>query len=85
MDLEGIAIEINLNSLGRADIEILLAFAEGRMRMNQAAKISRYDERTVAYHLNTVHVKTGIDPREFRGLAKLIDAINQYMPDEKGE
>ena len=83
--MEGFAIDLNLNRLSRADIEILFAFAEGRMRMNQAAKISRYDERTVAYHLNAVHAKTGIDPREFNGLAKLIDALSRYMPNERGE
>lgn len=83
--MEGSTIEINLNSLGRADIEILFAFAEGRMRMSRAAKISHYDERTVAYHLNSVQAKTGIDPHEFTGLAELIYALKKYMPKEKGE
>ena len=53
--------------------------------MSRAAKISHYDERTVAYHLNSVQAKTGIDPHEFTGLAELIYALKKYMPKEKGE
>lgn len=73
-----------IDRLGRVDIDILLAYAKGCMRQTRAAKISHYDSRTVAYHLNAVHSKTGVDPREFSGLTKLVEEIRKHMP-EGGE
>ena len=61
--------------LSRVDVEILRAYADNRMNVRRAADETRYDRKTVMYHLNRVHINTGLDPKDFwdlHGLMKLI-------------
>ena len=59
--------------LGKADVEILVAYAEGNMRMRQASLLSHYAEPTIKNHLKRIKAKTGVDPMNFYGLAELVN------------
>ena len=57
------------------DKRVVMAFADGRMKMKEAARKERYAYTTVIYHLTSVRAKTGLDPRNFHDLAQLVQAI----------
>lgn len=69
--------------LSKADIEIILAYAKGRMRARQASKLSYYAEKTIKDHLVRIKAKTGVDPMEFDGLCELVNLYKRYMPDDE--
>ena len=57
------------------DKRVVMAFADGRMNMREAARKERYAYTTVMYHLTSVRAKTGLDPRNFHDLARLVEVI----------
>jgi len=64
---------VSMDELGRADREILIAFAKGRMRVRQASLLSHYTPITINNHLQRIKAKTGVDPMDFYGLAELVN------------
>ena len=76
--MEGCEI-VDIDSLTRVDVEILLAYAEGKMRVRQAHLISYYGEPTICNHLKKIKAKTGIDPETFDGLVILVNSIKERM------
>lgn len=63
------------------DKRVVMAFADGRMNMKEAARKERYAYTTVMYHLTSVRAKTGLDPRNFHDLAQLVRAIKDERED----
>lgn len=63
------------------DKRVVMAFADGRMNMREAARKERYAYTTVMYHLTSVRAKTGLDPRNFHDLAQLVQAIKDERED----
>lgn len=61
--------------LDDVDEEIILAYANNRMRTLLTAENAHYDRRTVSNRLTSIRLKTGIDPRDFWGLHRLITII----------
>jgi len=61
--------------LSRVDVEILRAYADNRMSVRRAADETHYDRKTVMYHLNRVHLTTGLDPKDFWDLHGLMNLI----------
>lgn len=57
------------------DIKIVLSYANNGMRVNPCAQELFYDRRTISTKLTAIRLKTGIDPRDYYGLGKLIAAI----------
>ena len=68
-------IEAIMNTLDHTDIAIIYAMADNRMRPTLAAQNAHYNKRTVYGRLNTIRLKTGIDPRDFWGLHRLISIV----------
>lgn len=64
-----------LDRLDPTDVDIIYAFANNRMKVTIAAKNAHYDKRTIYSRLNNIRLKTGIDPRDFWGLHRLITVI----------
>ena len=58
-----------------ANIESLMAYANANMKIYVAAKESYRDKATVKYHLEQVKQKTGLDPRNFYDLVKLVEML----------
>ena len=63
------------DALDEADIAIIYAYANNKMRTQLAAKSAHYDRRTVSERLTNIRLKTSIDPRDFWGLHRLISII----------
>ena len=59
------------------DRKILTAYADAGMKPRTASKVVHYCECVVHRKLTNIYRKTGIDPRAFRELAILIDAIER--------
>lgn len=70
--------------LTRAEVEVLVAFAENGMKVQRTANALHYDKRTVSQRLTLINANTGINPRDFYGLTKLLDIINAEKGGENG-
>lgn len=70
-----------IEELGRIDIECVENYANANMIASAAAKKMHYDRRTLRYHFDRVQKATGLDPRNFHDLCRLVQEINEW----KGE
>lgn len=52
--------------------ETLMAYANGRMRKHAAAKILHLDVSSLEYRLQKIRKITGLDPKNFFDLVKLL-------------
>lgn len=62
-------------------MQTVQAYAECNMNTVQAGKKMNYHCHTVVYHLNKVAAETGLNPRNFYDLAKL---LGYERKDERG-
>ncbi len=62
-----------MSRLTRTDIEILRGYAECDMNMQATGKQLHYGYATVHYHLKSIEQKTGLNPRRFFDLVKLLE------------
>ena len=67
-----------MEALDDTDVAIIRASAECSMRVNQIAKMLHYDRRTISNRLTTIRLRTGIDPRDFWGLHRLILLLEDH-------
>ena len=58
--------------LETADWLAIEAYAKNGMSATRAARTTHYDRRTISARLSRIFVKTGIDPRSFDGLCRLL-------------
>lgn len=71
-------IEIRKDALAgvtETDIACVLAYAECGMRAKVAGEKLHYHPSTVAYHLRQVTARTGLDPRKFYELVRIVGMI----------
>lgn len=66
-------------TLSKANAEAILAFADGNMRVCEAAQIMHVAHFSISYHLDRVKSITGLDPRKFYDLAKLVLIAKKIM------
>ena len=59
--------------------QVLKAYADAGMRLQTAAKALGMSNRGVEYHLNRAKEETGLDPRNFWELVRLLRKIG-YEP-----
>ena len=52
-----------------------MAFADNGMKVQKTADAMHYDKRTISQRLTLIKANTGIDPRNFWGLTRLISII----------
>ena len=81
--LRGDAEHKAASELAEIDREILVAYANCSMSVLRASRAAHYDRRTISNHLNFVRDVTGLDPRDFYCLTRLINAINYAREEEK--
>lgn len=70
---------MNKFKLSYIEREVLIAFAKGGMKPSKASGMLHMCITSVDNHLNKVWKKTGIDPRDFFGLACLLNARCIYQ------
>lgn len=56
--------------------DIIRAFANNDMKRNKTAEATFFTPASIDYHLNKVHLKTGLNPRKFYDLIKLLEVCN---------
>ena len=59
------------------DVTAVVAYANNDMRLTSAALEAKVDYRTLSLRLDNVYRKTGLDPKRFRDLVKLVNAIEE--------
>lgn len=55
--------------------ECVLAYAENNMSVKATAEKSFSHYNTIVYHLQAVYNKTGLNPKNFYDLCRLVDLI----------
>lgn len=64
-----------IKDLTELDKAIVIAYANSNMNAAEVARSLRYDNSTVYYHLEKVSKSTGLDPRGFFSLHKLVTLL----------
>ncbi len=62
--------------LTTADKRVIVAYAKNDMNCNRAGDELHYNHTSIHYHLNRIREKTGLDPRKFYDLIKLLEEVN---------
>lgn len=57
--------------------ETILAFAECDMSILKTSKKTNYHWNTIMYHLEKTRKKTGLNPRRFYDLVKLVEMVKE--------
>lgn len=57
--------------------EIIKAYACNKMRLNETGRKLNYHRNTICYHMEKVYKETGLDPRDFFDLVKLLRMIGE--------
>lgn len=65
-------------TISQTDLDILNAYANCDMVTRKTARTLSYNLNTVSYHLNKIKEVTGLDPKNFWELVKLLE---KYFPD----
>ena len=71
------AKNIELSTLSDTQISVLKAFAKNDMNAAATAAAMYLTRGTVAYHIEQIHDKTGVDPHKFYGLLSLLLTIKK--------
>lgn len=66
---------VNMEGLTEFDKECVLMYAKCDMSTVSAGKSLFIHPNTLVYHLKQVHKKTGLNPRKFFDLVKLMDLL----------
>lgn len=74
-----------LSAMSPLDKGVVMAFAEANMKPGGASKQYHMSHNGVYYHLLSVKVKTGLDPKNFFDLCKLVEAITKERMEYDGE
>ena len=74
-----------LDAMSPRDKGILIAYAECGMRPSRTARKHFISHQGVEYHLRRVRANTGLDPRNFFQLYRLVNLIIQERKDYDGE
>lgn len=61
--------------LKKGEIETLFLMADNGMNVAKAANAGFYNRKTIYERLRNIKAKTGIDPRDFYGLLKLLQMV----------
>lgn len=69
--------------LDELDVEIVRGLAENNMKISETAMELHMHRNTVAWRIQRVKKKTGIDPMTFYGLCKLLMLVGQMEKDER--
>ena len=59
--------------------KVVLAMADNRMRVTEAAKALYMNHTTVLYHIKLIKAITGKDPMNFYDLIDLVELAKEYL------
>lgn len=74
-----------LSAMSPLDKGVVMAFAEANMKPGGASKRYHMSYNGVYYHLLSVKVKTGLDPKNFFDLFQLVEMIAKERMEYDGE
>ncbi len=66
-----------MNKLSEAQKSVLRALADNDLKTCAAAKALYYSYNTILYHIKEIKNKTGMDPRCFWDLVKLLEGVRR--------
>ena len=61
------------------DVQIILAMAENDMYVSKVAEAMFMHYNTVVYHIHKIQKITGLDPRRFYDLCKLVQMVGERI------
>lgn len=59
------------NTVNELEREVVLALADNRMNLTDAAAVMHKHRNSLIYHIKKIQRKTGLDARDFHDLCKL--------------
>ena len=62
--------------------KVVLALADNRMRVTEAARSLYMNHATVIYHIKLIKALTGKDPMNFYDLIDLVRMVREVLTDE---
>lgn len=71
--------------MNEIEARMIVAFARCDMKITHAAKRLHYDTATLEYRFNSVHIKTGLNPRNFFDLGELYTSACNVLGAEADE
>jgi sugar diacid utilization regulator len=71
-----------MGRLTETQARIVLALALNGMRASTAADALHYGRTTVTYYLNQIRERTGLNPRDFYDLQKLVKMARATLGEE---
>lgn len=74
-----------MGRLTETQARIVLALAENGMNVQAAAAAAHYSRSTVEYHLHRIQERTGLNPRDFYDLQKLVKMARATLGEEAVE
>ena len=60
-----------------SDLKIILAYADCNMNAAQTAKVTYYRKESIYDHLDKIYLLTGLNPRKFYDLVKLVKKVKE--------
>lgn len=71
--------------MNEIEAKMIVAFVRCDMKITHAAKRIHYDTSTLEYRFNSVHIKTGLNPRNFFDLNELYAIACNVLGDKADE
>lgn len=75
-------MEHNYKALDERDYRIILSFAKNSMREPETSWDLNVHRNTITYRIRKIKALTGLDPREFYDLIKLVDMAKSQLEGE---
>lgn len=72
-------IGVKHKPMNEKDCQVILAFAENNMKLQATANALGRNYDTVAWRIARINAITGLDPRNFYDLIKLVDMANNRL------
>lgn len=63
--------------------EILVCLAENGLNMNAVGRVLFLHRNTIHYHVQQIYKQTGLDPRDYYDMGKLLPRANAVLAAER--
>ena len=70
------------DALSQTDIDIIRSLAKNGLNRSSASRELHYANQTVAYHVDRIKEVTGMDPRDFYDMIKLLKMVGEGELDD---
>lgn len=69
----------------RTHAEIIIGLAENGLNMNATGRILYLHRNTVHYHVRQIYKQTGLDPRDYYDMGKLLPRARAVLAAERSK